>query len=43
MSEQNPAPAGGSAADGADDEPVLDVLAAMTAASLERTSWTRRR
>ena len=33
MSEQNPTPAGGSAA----DTPVLDILAAMTAASLERT------
>ena len=30
MSEQNPVPA--------DDEPVMDVLAAMTAASLERTT-----
>ena len=34
MSEQSPTPAGGSAA----DTPVLDVLAAMTAASLERTT-----
>ena len=34
MSEQSPTPASGSAA----DTPVLDVLAAMTAASLERTT-----
>jgi alkylhydroperoxidase/carboxymuconolactone decarboxylase family protein YurZ len=34
MSEQSPTPAGGSEA----DTPVLDVLAAMTAASLERTT-----
>ena len=38
MSGQNPIPAGGSAAERPDDEPVMDVLAAMTAASLERTS-----
>ena len=38
MSEQHPAPANGGTTEDDADTPVLDVLAAMTAASLERTT-----